>query len=203
MKQKSVQISEDCHEHLKRISDRLGLPIGKVAEKSILYISKKHIDPTNLKEGNPIGEIRKYHDHTISYITTFEKTKLQPLLDNLLIVYGSLQKAIDTLTKTEISSKPTGAPSSDIEEIKRVLRELEKKLMAQPNSNERPEDYHFFKNQLIENNAKINEFVMMLSKQMDSLCKAPLVSSFNVKTVKDNFIAHIKPLINYELKDNR
>lgn len=203
MKQKSVQINEDCHKHLKKLSERLGLPIGKAMEQSILYISKKHIDPTNLKEGNPIGEIRKYHDHTISYITTFERTKLQPLLDNLVIIYGSLQKAIDKLTKTDVPSKPNGAPSSDIEEIKMVLRELENKLRGQPNTDKRSEDYHFFRNQLIENNTKINEFVIMLSKQMDNLCKAPLISNHNVRTVKDNFVARVKPLINYELKDNR
>jgi len=101
MKNKSVQLSEDCHFELKKISDRLDKNIGEVAGQCILYISKKHIDPFNLKEGNPIEAINRYHDHTMGFITTFEKKKLTPILDNLTLLFLNLRDALATMPNRE------------------------------------------------------------------------------------------------------
>ncbi|MDN4167042.1 BfmA/BtgA family mobilization protein [Cytophagales bacterium LB-30] len=198
MKQKSVIISEECHEHLKRISERLGRPIGKVAEQSILYISKKHIDPANLKEGNPIGEIKKYHDHTIAYITTFEKTKLQPLLDNLTIVFSSIQKAVSRFSQVDIPTQTNGTNQRELAELKSLLMAIENRLVNQNHSHQKALDTNQFKNQFMENQNRILKYVNLFSKEIDDLARAPLVSNEKIRRIKGNFVAQVKPLLKYE-----
>ncbi|WOK07186.1 BfmA/BtgA family mobilization protein [Imperialibacter roseus] len=94
---KTIAISELGHAKLVKISKRCSLPLGRSAEFCIFYVDKLKIDPTNQSEGNPTDAIEALRNDLVGFIRTQEKTKLNPMLENLSMASQKISSVMDNL----------------------------------------------------------------------------------------------------------
>jgi hypothetical protein len=82
MADKQVKINETKHLILARNSNLAQQTMKDYIESMIVYFDKNGIAPKSM-EDNPVAQITKVKDQLIGFIRTQEKTKLNPIIENL------------------------------------------------------------------------------------------------------------------------
>jgi|GEM_PF-4428412 len=103
-KHKAVLLEEDTHAKLTKLCEMHGKNLKQFTAQMIDYFERTAIDPTdenntNLKEA--IKEIRKDSNRVIGFIKQQEKTKLNPILDQMAVGYRTFDKHVGKLYNLE------------------------------------------------------------------------------------------------------
>lgn len=77
----TIAVDIETSEILHRLADEKNMSLKDYLRAAAKYIEKTHIDVT--ENVSVVQEIKKSRDQFVSFQRNFEKTKLQPLLDNL------------------------------------------------------------------------------------------------------------------------
>ena len=114
-KYKTVLMDETDHAKLEKLCSMHGRNMKEFTSQMINFFDRTGMDPTderntNLKEA--IKELRKENNRIISFIKQQEKTKLEPILDQMAVGYRTFEKNVGTLNKMGVME----------EQLSKVLR---------------------------------------------------------------------------------
>ncbi|UZS00211.1 BfmA/BtgA family mobilization protein [Chondrinema litorale] len=114
-KYKTVLMDETDHIKLEKLCSMHGRNMKEFTSQMIDFFDRTGMDPTderntNLKEA--IKELRKENNRIISFIKQQEKTKLEPILDQMAVGYRTFEKNVGTLNKMGVME----------EQLSKVLR---------------------------------------------------------------------------------
>ena len=101
---KTIAVKEKIHKEVKTLSKTLELELGEFVEHSMLYFKKTGINPSKSVSESPlkaIEELNKRVGQVVGYIKTQEQEKLNPLLEQLIILTRILDEAIKKLPASE------------------------------------------------------------------------------------------------------
>ncbi len=107
-KHKAVLLEEDTHAKLTRLCEMHGRNLKQFTAQMIDYFERTAIDPTDENDTNVKGaikELRKENNRVIGFIKQQEKTKLEPILDQMAVGYRAFEKHAGTLDKLGIFEK--------------------------------------------------------------------------------------------------
>ena len=101
---KAVPLELDTHAKLVDICKKKNITIKDFTAQMVDYFYRTGIDPsdeanTNLKEA--IKELRKENNRVIGFIKQQEKTKLNPILDQMAVGYRTFDKHVGKLYNLE------------------------------------------------------------------------------------------------------
>ena len=100
----SIAIDQHTHKEVKLICKTLDVPYGKFVLHSAVYFRKTGIDPSKSDNESPlkaIKELEKRVGQVVAYIKTQEEEKLNPLVDQLIILTRGLDEIIKKLPASE------------------------------------------------------------------------------------------------------
>jgi len=101
---KTIAVKEKIHKEVKTLSKTLELELGEFVEHSMLYFKKTGINPSKSLSESPlkaIEELTKRVGQVVGYIKTQEQEKLNPLLEQLIILSRRLEDALNKLPASE------------------------------------------------------------------------------------------------------
>ena len=101
---KTIAVKEKIHKEVKTLSKTLELELGEFVEHSMLYFKKTGINPSKSLSESPlkaIEELNKRVGQVVGYIKTQEQEKLNPLLEQLIILSRRLEDALNKLPASE------------------------------------------------------------------------------------------------------
>jgi hypothetical protein len=94
---KSIGISDNAHKQVKKFCQTLGITIGEFVEYSAIYFRSAGIDPSKSDAESPhkvVKELEKRISQIVGVMKTHEREKLDPLLENLIILKQQLEDLI-------------------------------------------------------------------------------------------------------------
>ncbi len=86
---KSIGVSEQTHKEVIKVCKTLEINIGEFVHCSALYFKKTGIDPSKPDNESPykvVKELERRVGQVIAYIKTHESEKLNPLLEQLMML---------------------------------------------------------------------------------------------------------------------
>ena len=100
----SIAVDQHTHKEVKIICKTLDMPYGKFVLHSAVYFRKTGIDPSESEKENPykaIKELDKRVGQVVAYIKTQEEEKLNPLVEQLIILTRRLDENLKKLPSSE------------------------------------------------------------------------------------------------------
>ena len=110
-KHKAVLLEEDTHAKLTRLCEMHGRNLKQFTAQMIDYFERTTIDPTDENDTNVKGaikELRKENNRVIGFIKQQEKTKLEPILDQMAVGYRTFKEQAGTLDKLDTFEEQFG-----------------------------------------------------------------------------------------------
>ena len=101
---RTIAINAQTHAEVKTLSKTLNMELGEFVKHSAVYFKKTGIDPSKSENESPVKimkELEKRVGQVVAYIKTHEQEKLNPLLDQLIILTRKLDEALNILPKSE------------------------------------------------------------------------------------------------------
>lgn len=100
----TIAIDKLTHKEAKALSKTLELTLGELMKHGVIYFKKTGIDPSKSDIESPykaIKELEKRVGQVVGYIKTQEQEKLNPLLEQLILVSRKLDEALIKLPASE------------------------------------------------------------------------------------------------------
>jgi hypothetical protein len=100
----SIAIDQHTHKEVRIICKTLDIPYGKFVLHSAVYFRKTGIDPSKSDLESPykaIKELEKRVGQVVAYIKTQEQEKLNPLVEQLIILTRGLDEVMKKLPASE------------------------------------------------------------------------------------------------------
>src|SRR5438105_3514634 len=94
---RTIAVDEQTHAEVKTLSKTLDLELGEFVKHSAVYFKKTGIDPSKSDNESPlkaIKELDKRVGQIVFFIKTQEHEKLNPLLEQLILVTRLLDEAL-------------------------------------------------------------------------------------------------------------
>jgi hypothetical protein len=101
---RTIAVNAQTHAEVKTLSKTLNMELGEFVKHSAMYFKKTGIDPSKSDNESPhkvMKELEKRVGQVVAYIKTQEQEKLNPLLDQLIILTRKLDEALNILPKSE------------------------------------------------------------------------------------------------------
>jgi hypothetical protein len=99
----NIAVDERTHKEAKSLSKTLGLTLGELVESSVQYFKKTGIDPSKADSESPhkvVKELEKRIGQVVAYIKSHEQEKLNPLLEQLVILSRRLEDVAKELPQS-------------------------------------------------------------------------------------------------------
>ena len=99
---KSIALSEGAHKEVKILCKTLGLNIGEFVQQSAYYFKKTGINPSKSDSESPhkvVKELERRIGQGIAYIKTHEQEKINPLLENIMMLVRRLEMTLNDAPK--------------------------------------------------------------------------------------------------------
>ncbi len=100
----TIAIDERTHKEAKTLCKTLNLNLGELVQHSVQYFKKTGIDPSKADSESPhkvVKELEKRIGQLVAFIKTQEQEKMNPLLENLIILKGQMEDILQKLPKAE------------------------------------------------------------------------------------------------------
>jgi hypothetical protein len=101
---RTIAVNAQTHADVKTLSKTLNMELGEFVKHSAVYFKKTGIDPSKSENESPhkvMKELVTRVGQVVAYIKTHEQEKLNPLLDQLIILTRKLDEALNILPKSE------------------------------------------------------------------------------------------------------
>jgi hypothetical protein len=99
---KTIGISDEVHNKLKKYCDKTGLNLGEFVETSLQYFEKNGINPA--AHESPAAEMLKLIkriDSVVAFIKKQESDLLRPMVESVSLSENRIQRELSTISKKE------------------------------------------------------------------------------------------------------
>ncbi len=115
----TIAIDERTHKEAKTLCKTLDLNLGELVQHSVQYFKKTGIDPSQADSESPhkvVKELEKRIGQLVAFIKKQEQEKMNPLLENLIILKHQMEDILKELPTTEsfTEAKKTGEKRNEI-----------------------------------------------------------------------------------------
>lgn len=159
---KSIGVSERTHKEVRTVCKNLEINIGEFVHYSAIYFKRTGIDPSKPDSESPykvVKELEKRMGQVIAYIKTHESDKLNPLLEQLMMLVRRAELMLNDAPKETT--------------FKTVLSRMEEMMEAdQKHHLEQLKTQHKYYKEQLEHLQKSNEQTNTnIIKKMDEVIK--------------------------------
>ena len=101
---KTIAVDKKIHDEVKTLSKTLDLDLGEFVKQSMLYFKKTGINPGKSDHESPLKameELNKRVGQVVAFMKAFEKDRLNPLHDGLILLKNTLGDSLKILPKSE------------------------------------------------------------------------------------------------------
>src|ERR1035437_8990335 len=101
---RTIAVTAQTHAEVKTLSKTLNMELGEFVKHSAVYFKKTGIDPSKSDNESPLKVMKELVTRVgqvVAYIKTHEQEKLNPLLDQLIILTRTLDESLKILPKSE------------------------------------------------------------------------------------------------------
>ena len=99
---KTIGVSDEVHNKLKKYCDKTGLNLGEFVETSLQYFEKSGINPA--EHESPAAEMLKLIkriDSVVAFIRKQESDLLRPMVESVSLSENRIQRELSTISKSE------------------------------------------------------------------------------------------------------
>ena len=100
----TIAIDGRTHKEAKTLCKTLGFNLGELVQHSVQYFKKTGIDPSKADSESPhkvVKELEKRIGQLVAFIKTQEQEKMNPLLENLIILKHQMEDILKKLPQAE------------------------------------------------------------------------------------------------------
>src|ERR1700751_6010522 len=100
----NVAVDDHTHKEANTLCKTLDLTLGELFKHCVVYVKKTGIDPSKADSESPhkvVKELEKRIGQLVAFIKTQEQEKMNPLLENLIILKGQTEDVLEKLPKAE------------------------------------------------------------------------------------------------------
>jgi len=115
----NIAVDDHTHKEAKTLCKTLDLTLGEFFKHCVIYVKKTGIDPSAADNESPhkvVKELEKRIGQLVAFIKKQEQEKMNPLLENLIILKHQMEDILKELPTTEsfTEAKKTGEKRNEI-----------------------------------------------------------------------------------------
>lgn len=119
---KSVGLTDEAHEKLKRYCDRNGLGMGEFVSAARVYFEKNGINPaTHESPAAEMNRLIKRLDQVIAFIRKQESDLLRPMVEAVSMSETRIEKSLQQLATVEQLAHLAGSFENVIQHLNKLL----------------------------------------------------------------------------------